>query len=119
MNNEVNEQRRYKSKRNDNYSRNEKWKNLKGAWKPKIYLVLFDVIAVNFAFFFGLWIRFDFVLSKIPKVYLDSFIKFVPWYTIFVLVSFHVLHLYRSIWRFSSYNELHRLTVASFITVAL
>lgn len=118
MNNEVKEQRRYRSERNNNYSSNEKWKNLKGAWRPKIYLVLFDVIAVNFAFFFGLWIRFDFVLSKIPKVYLDSFIKFVPWYTIFVLIVFHVLHLYRSIWRFSSYNELHRLTVASFITVA-
>ena len=117
MNNEVKKYTRMKSKSKDNDSSSVKWKNFKKAFKPEIYLVLFDVAAVNFAFFFGLWIRFDFMLSKIPTVYFNSFIRFIPVYTIFVLMLFHFLHLYRSIWRFSSYNELHLLTVATFFAM--
>jgi FlaA1/EpsC-like NDP-sugar epimerase len=74
------------------------------------------MIAVNAAYFIALWIRFDCKFQAIPHEYLDSFLRFAPIYTVFCLVVFWVLHLYRSIWRFASYSELSRMIVATGIT---
>lgn len=35
----------------------------------------YDIVAVNFSYFFGLLIRFDLRYSSIPKEYLNAFIK--------------------------------------------
>ena len=83
-----------------------------------IYLMVYDVIAVNFSFFFGLLLRFDFQFSQIPHEYLHAFLVFAPFYTVFVLVVFHLMRLYNSLWRFASFNELNRILGATVITVA-
>ena len=81
-----------------------------------IFLVVYDVIAVNFAYFVALWVRFDAKVSEIPKHYLMPFVKFIPIYTVVCLFTFAVLKLYRSIWRYASYRELSRSTIASVLT---
>lgn len=80
------------------------------------YLMLYDVFAVSFAYFAGLWIRFDCQFQKIPEKYFDSYVKFIPVYALFCVIVFWKLHLYRSIWRFASYNELKRVIIATMIT---
>ena len=88
-------------------------------WKViAIYLLIYDVIAVNFSYFLGLWLRFDLRYSMIPEYYLRAFIRFAPFYTIFCIGVFYVLHLYNSLWRFASFNELNRILGASLITTA-
>ena len=62
-----------------------------------LYLVLFDVIAVNVSYFAGLLLRFDLHFSQIPQMYLTPFLRFAPIYTVAVLVVFEVLHLYNSL----------------------
>lgn len=81
-----------------------------------IYLIIYDVIAINFSYFFGLLLRFDLKFSNIPEEYLYSFVKFAPIYTIFTLCVFYFLRLYKSIWRFASFSELNRILVASGVT---
>lgn len=81
-----------------------------------VYLFLYDVIALNFSYFFGLWLRFDLQFSNIPKEYLYTFLKFVPFYTIFSAIIFYFLRLYNSLWRFASFNELNRICAATIIT---
>lgn len=81
-----------------------------------LYLMLYDAIAVNAAYFIGLWIRFDCRYSQIPAEYFHAFLKFSPWYTIFCLVVFRLLKLYNSVWRFASYRELQHVTAATIIT---
>lgn len=81
-----------------------------------VYLCIYDVVAVNFSYFFGLWLRFDLKFSGIPTEFYRAFIKFAPFYTIFCIVVFYLLHLYKSIWRFASFNELNRLFLATLIT---
>lgn len=77
-------------------------------WKViAFYLVLYDIVAVNFSYFFGLLIRFDLRYSSIPKEYLNAFIKFAPFYTAFVIIIFYVFRLYNSLWRFASFSELN------------
>ena len=86
-------------------------------WKVvAFYLIIYDIIAVNFSYFFGLWLRFDLRFSNIPQTYLNSYLRFAPFYTVFVLVVFYALHLYKSLWRFASFSELNRIFASSVIT---
>ena len=81
-----------------------------------LYLVIYDVIAVNAAYFLGLWFRFDCTYSAIPGEYLSAYLKFTPWYTIFSVFVFWMLRLYNSVWRFASYSELIRAGISTVIT---
>ena len=81
-----------------------------------LYLVIYDVIAVNTAYFLGLWFRFDCTYSAIPGEYLSAYLKFTPWYTVFSVFVFWMLRLYNSVWRFASYSELIRVGISTVIT---
>ena len=81
-----------------------------------LYLMIYDVIAVNAAYFLGLWFRFDCTYSAIPGEYLSAYLKFAPWYTVFSVFVFWALRLYNSVWRFASYSELLRICLSTVIT---
>ena len=85
-------------------------------WKViAIYLVIYDIVAVNFSYFMALLIRFDFRYSSIPDGYFSAWRSFAPIYTIIMLVTFGCLRLYNSVWRFASFNELIKITFATVI----
>lgn len=89
-------------------------------WKViAIYLIIYDMIAVNFSYFMALLVRFDFRYSSIPTDYFDAWRSFAPIYTIIILAVFGCLHLYNSVWRFASFHELIKITVATVITGVL
>lgn len=81
-----------------------------------IYLALYDILAINFSYFAGLWLRFDLHYSSIPHEYLSAFLKFAPFYTVFSIIVFMVLRLYNSLWRFASFSELNRILISTAIT---
>lgn len=86
-------------------------------WKiVAAYLLLYDIVAINFSYFLGLLLRFDMHFSSIPVEYVHTFGWFAPVYTAVTLVVFCALHLYSSLWRFASFSELNRIFVASAIT---
>lgn len=80
------------------------------------FLLFYDLIVVNGSYFFALWLRFDCVYSKIPKDYLSAWIHFMPVYSVVSILVFWMLRLYKSIWRFASFVELKRITLASVIS---
>lgn len=79
-------------------------------------LAVYDLLAVNLAYFLALLLRFDFRYTHIPEPYLHSWLVFVPAYSVLCLVTFYVLKLYQSLWRFASYLELVRVIKASIVT---
>nr|WP_288973848.1 nucleoside-diphosphate sugar epimerase/dehydratase [uncultured Blautia sp.] len=81
-----------------------------------LWLMLYDIVAVNAAYIVALWVRFDCRYSLIPDVYLRAFLKFAPWYTVFSIVVYWVLRLYKSVWRFASFSELFRIGAANILT---
>lgn len=83
------------------------------------YLVLYDIVAINFSYFAGLLLRFDMRYSSIPPEYLKAFIRFAPFYTLITLIIFYVLRLYNSLWRFASFSELNRIMAATVITTVI
>lgn len=98
--------------------------NILGCFIEKIHhwqwisagLVVYDALAIAASFFLALWFRFDCRFSMIPENYLEPFYRFIPIYIIFALIIFWKIHLYNSIWRFASYDELLRVAIATVIT---
>ena len=115
-------ERRMEQKQNTHRSReniNPRRKNRKRLehWQViALFMVAYDIVAVNGAYGLSLWIRFDCMYSRIPGNYLSAWMKFIPAYTLICLVIFECFHLYNSIWRFASYSELLRITAACGIT---
>ena len=86
-------------------------------WKLiALYLMVFDIIAINISWILGLMLRFDFRYSMIPKDYLHAYICFAPAYTAIAVAIFYRLRLYNSLWRFASFSELTRSLLATVIT---
>lgn len=74
------------------------------------FLIIYDVVVATGAYFLALWLRFDCRYTQIPHMYLTSWMKFAPIYAIITVVIFWAFHLYKSIWKFASFDELRRIT---------
>lgn len=81
-----------------------------------LYLIIYDLVAVNAAYFLALLLRFDFRFSSIPSEYFESYLIFAPVYSVFCIGVFYMLRMYKSIWRYASINELNRIAISSVIT---
>ena len=82
------------------------------------FLILYDILAVVFSYLFALWIRFDCEYTAIPSQYFRVFSLFAPVYVVFCLGVFWKMRLYKSIWRFASFMEFSRISIATAITAA-
>jgi len=82
-------------------------------------LMAYDAVAVSISFLFALLLRFDFEFTKIPIIYLQTWVYFTPFYVIICLAIFWKLRLYKSIWRFASYTELERIIIATVLTAII
>ena len=90
---------------------------LRGHWRTvAVLLSIYDIFAVNLSYFLALWLRYDCKFSLIRPEFLHAWMRFVPIYTVFCLVVFWVLRLYRSLWKYASYSELMHLILATIIT---
>lgn len=84
----------------------------------RIFLFLFDLIAISVSYIAALLLRFDLRFSAIEKPYLRSWIQFLPIYIVFCIAVFVFCRLYSSVWRYASFVELARILMASVITGA-
>lgn len=94
----------------------EKSLNKKSINYVAILLVIYDIVAVNLAYFLALWFRFDCRYSMVEgSGYLDNFLKFLPIYSAFCVLVFWGFKLYQSLWQFASFNEFSRIFISSFL----
>ncbi len=84
-----------------------------------ICITVYDMIAVNAAYFLALWMRYDFSFGQIEKKYLLAFNRFMPIYTICCFLVFRFFKAYKSIWRFASFTELMQLIKCSLVTCVI
>ena len=80
-----------------------------------VYMMLLDLAVAAGSYFLALWLRFDCQFSAIPESYLTAWQKFLPIYAVASVVVLWLLRLYQSIWKFASFVELERITLASVI----
>lgn len=85
----------------------------------RLLLMVYDFAAVIVSFGIALWLRFDCKVTSIEPQYLTTYTKTIIIYSLFCLVVFWFLRLYKSIWRFASYSELMRVILATVVTGVL
>ena len=85
-------------------------------WKIiAFFLIIYDLAVVVGAYFLALWLRFDCNFSEIPHEYLKAWLSFSPIYAVISIFVFWKARLYQSIWRFASFIELERVTLATIV----
>lgn len=84
-------------------------------------LLIFDVIAVNAAYYLALVVRFyvNFEFNVWAVKYVPCFFTFAPYYTVCALVVFWLFGLYNNLWKYASLSDMHRIIAASAITCAI
>ncbi|MGB9790956.1 MAG: polysaccharide biosynthesis protein [Thermacetogeniaceae bacterium] len=85
----------------------------------RLFLLLFDILAVNLAYLGALVLRFD---GSVPARYLASYISVALPATALTLLSYHYWGLYRRVWRYASVREIidivEAVTIATLLVVA-
>jgi FlaA1/EpsC-like NDP-sugar epimerase len=87
----------------------------------RLALVVYDILAVNAAYFLALVVRF-YVNSEFnvwAVKYIPAFWEFSPYYTVCALVVFGLLGLYNSLWKYASLSDMNRILLASAITCVI
>lgn len=79
-------------------------------------LMIYDALALGISYLIALWLRFDLRFSMIDPPYIEAWRRFLPIYVLFSLAVFWYLKLYKSIWRFASYSELLRVSLATMVS---
>ena len=80
-----------------------------------VALALYDAFTAVGAYFFALWLRFDFHFSEIPDGYFSAWLRFAPIYALLTVAVLWAMRLYRCIWRFASFDELKRIGLGAII----
>ena len=78
----------------------------------RIFLVVYDIIAVIAASMLALVIRFEGNYTAIPRAYIVKSLQYAPVIIIVTAVVFYGLHLYSSLWTFAGAPELINITFA-------
>ncbi len=105
---------------NSNKKDDKTEKNVNTQWiKRAVLLAGLDVLAILCAYIVALWIRFDTSFSAIPERFIDGYCAQIIPYALCCIVVFYFAKLYHSIWRFASFVEAQRLTVAMIINLVI
>ncbi len=86
-----------------------------------LWIVLFDIIAVNAAYFLALLVRFyvNFEFRPTVSYYLTDWLHFTPFYTVLSILIFAAWKLYGGMWRFAGINDMNRIIFANLCTVVV
>lgn len=83
------------------------------------FLILLDILLINFASFCAIASRFDFKFTKIELQYSEVIAQYAPIYTVVTLLIFFAFRLYHSLWKYASIEEMTKViyacTLSSFI----
>lgn len=82
--------------------------------RKSFLIALMDFVSVAIAFFFGLWVRYDFSFNAMPQNLMQEFLWFVPAWGILTIIALAVFNLYKSVWTFVSTDEFFRIVVSYF-----
>lgn len=84
----------------------------------RIFLIIYDILAVVASSILALLIRYELVYADIDPQFLESIYSFMPVTIIIAITVFAVLRLYNSLWAFAGVNEMQNIVAACGVTAA-
>lgn len=91
-------------------------KGLEWAWKASV-VAFVDVLVIICSYLMALFVRFDFVYSRIPQLYIRDYMRSIPYWVIATLVVFYICKLYHCIWSLVSIPELRKIITAFIVLI--
>ena len=81
-------------------------------------MIVFDAVAVNFAYWFALLARFyiNFEFQKGAEQFVPVLWRFAPIYTVGCIAIFALFNLYNTLWRIAGIRDMNRIALASLVT---
>ena len=89
--------------------------------KSDLWVLVLDIISVNFSYFMALVLRFFLRFRFIPGSfeYLRAFQTFAPFYTVLCVIVFMLFRLYNGMWYYVGVNDMNRIIYACFCTTVI
>jgi len=81
-------------------------------FRYSVFMMILDILAVNFALFLGFFLRFSLDGAGIPSRYMANWLLMIAFVSAVNIVFFTFFGLYRSLWRYSSLPELYQVLKA-------
>ena len=75
----------------------------------RVIVFLHDVAAAALAWMAAFWLRFN---LDIPVEHRELMFEMLPWVVVIYAIVFHLLGLYRGLWRYASLPDLQRIAIA-------
>ncbi len=88
----------------------------KNLFYHRFFLLICDFLIILSASALSLLFRFDFVISNISQLYLESVLTYLPINVIITIGMFFVFRLYHSLWSFAGVTEMQNLFMASIVS---
>ncbi len=85
----------------------------------KVFLIIFDIIAVLVASVLAIAMRFDFNLNSIPEHFMNNVWTYMIINVVTTLVVFWLFRLYNSLWKFAGAQEFQNMVMACFVNAVL
>ena len=87
-----------------------------------LWIVLLDILAVNFAYFLAVLVRFyvkSFEFRPVMGTYMKAWATFAPFYTVLCVAVFALFSLYGGMWRYAGINDMNRIIAANVVTALI
>ena len=84
-----------------------------------LLLMALDIATIILSYYTALWVRFEFVIKRIPRRFFGELAFYLPLILIITLLVYYLLHLYHSIWKFASLAEAARIIAAYLILLPI
>ena len=85
--------------------------------KRLLLMVFLDAVFVLISVFIGLWVRFDFSISHIPKYFISQGRICALVIALATLVIYHFMRLYKSMWRLVGISEGNKIFFAYILLI--
>ena len=92
-------------------------KEAKTYQKRLLLMVFLDAVFVLISVFIGLWVRFDFSISHIPKYFISQGRMCAIVIALATLVIYHFMRLYKSMWRLVGISEGNKIFFAYILLI--
>lgn len=85
----------------------------------RIFLIIYDTLAVALSCFMPLIFRYEFRIAEIPNEFVDSVWWVMPFAIGITLVLFWIFRLYHSLWAYAGVTEVQNIIVACVASAAI
>ena len=82
----------------------------------RLFLLLGDIVVIIISSGMGLLLRYDLNPTKVDSRFVESVWSYLPFNLIVTLLTFYILKLYHSLWRYASVTEMQNVFTACMLS---